>query len=157
MAKSTKTEIVNALSDLLMDRRLDEITVTELVERCGISRQAFYYHFSDLYGVVDYINKQLREEAAGPPEEDWRTVMGRTLNLLSEKRTVLLNAYRAYERSYVEHDLCRWAAPLIEARVQLAAQRYDVTQNQISLITDILTQSMASGLLCWMFVGMSFL
>ena len=52
MAKSTKNEIVVTLGGLLQSKRLDGITVTELVERCGISRQAFYYHFSDLYGVV---------------------------------------------------------------------------------------------------------
>ena len=48
MPKSTKNQIMNALAALLRTKRLDDITVTELVERCGISRQAFYYHFSDL-------------------------------------------------------------------------------------------------------------
>ena len=37
-----------ALAELLQAKRLDDITVTQLVEKCGISRQAFYYHFSAL-------------------------------------------------------------------------------------------------------------
>ena len=59
MPKSTKNQIMNALAELLQTKRLDDITVTELVEQCGLSRQAFYYHFSDLYGVVDYGIQQL--------------------------------------------------------------------------------------------------
>lgn len=105
MAKSTKNEIVTTLGGLLQVKRLDDITVTELVERCGISRQAFYYHFSDLYGVVDYAIQQFLDELEAPSPDQWRASLEKTLNLLRENRTLVLNVYRAYERSYVEHDL----------------------------------------------------
>lgn len=39
MPKSTKNQIKHALAGLLQTKRLDDITVTELVEKCGISRQ----------------------------------------------------------------------------------------------------------------------
>lgn len=48
MPKSTKNQIMNALAELLQTKRLDDITVTELVEQCGLSRQAFYYLDSGL-------------------------------------------------------------------------------------------------------------
>ena len=38
MPKSTKNQIMNALAELLQTKRLDDITVTELVEQCGLSR-----------------------------------------------------------------------------------------------------------------------
>ena len=41
MPKSTKNQIMTTLAELLRAKRLDDITVTELVENCGISRQAF--------------------------------------------------------------------------------------------------------------------
>ena len=66
----------------------------------------------------------------------------------------MLNVYRAYERSYVEHDLRRWARPLVEARVRMAAQRYSVTEDQIGFMTDLLTQSLASIVLSWAERGM---
>ena len=34
-----------------VDRSLDQITVTELCARAGISRQAFYRHFADKYSL----------------------------------------------------------------------------------------------------------
>ena len=145
---------MNALAELLQTKRLDDITVTELVEKCGISRQAFYYHFSDLYGVVDYGVQQLLDQLGVGRPEEWRASLERTLTLLRENRTLVLNVYRAYERSYVEHDLRRWAAPLVEARTRLAAQRYAVTEDQISFMTEVLTQALVSTVLSWVERGM---
>lgn len=154
MPKSTKNEIVVTLGRLLQTKRLDDITVTELVEQCGISRQAFYYHFSDLYGVVDYAIQLLLDELGTERPEEWRTVLERTLRLLRENRTLVLNVYRAYERSYVEHSLRRWATPLVGARTRLSAQKYNVTEDQINFMTEVLTQGLVSTVLSWVERGM---
>ena len=154
MAKSTKNQIMTTLAELLREKRLDDITVTELVEKCGISRQAFYYHFSDLYGVVDYAIQQLRDELKIARPEEWRASLERTLTMLRENRTLVLNVYRAYERSYVEHDLRRWGEPLVEARTRMAAKGYSVTEDQIAFMTELLTQSLASIVLSWVERGM---
>lgn len=154
MPKSTKDEIMTALGGLLRAKRLDDITVTELVERCGISRQAFYYHFSDLYGVVDYGIRRFLEQLEAPSPDQWRTALEKTLTLLRENRTVVLNVYRAYERSYVEHNLRQWSAPLVETRVRMAARRYSVTEDQIGFMSEVLTQALASIVLSWVERGM---
>lgn len=154
MPKSTKNQIMNALAELLQAKRLDDITVTELVEKCGISRQAFYYHFSDLYGVVDYGVQQLLDQLGVGRPEEWRASLERTLTLLRENRTLVLNVYRAYERSYVEHDLRRWAMPLVDARTRLAARKYRVTEDQVNFMTEVLTQALVSTVLSWVERGM---
>lgn len=154
MGKSTKTQIISTLGGLLKSKRLDEITVTELVEQCGISRQAFYYHFPDLYGVVDYAIQQIGEHLAPPTPEKWRWALEQGLTLLRENRIVVLNVYRAYERSYVEHNLRRWAAPLVEARIRLTARQYGVTEDQIGFMIEVLTQALSSVVLSWVERGM---
>jgi len=152
--KSTKDEIMTALGGLLQTKRLDDVTVTELVEQCGISRQAFYYHFSDLYSVVDYAIQQFLDGLEVPSPDQWRASLEQALTMLRENRTVVLNVYRAYERSYVEHDLRRWAAPLVEARVRLAARKFNVTEDQTGFLTEIFTQALASIVLSWVEQGM---
>lgn len=154
MPKSTKNQIVSTLRELLQSKRLDDITVTELVEKCNISRQAFYYHFSDLYAVVDYGVQQLLDDLKLGRPEEWRASLEQALTLLRENRTLVLNVYRAYERSYVEHDLRRWAIPLVDARTRLAAQKYRVTEDQINFMTEVLTQALVSTVLSWVERGM---
>ncbi len=48
MSKKTKEALVAAFRELIEEEEFDRITVTDLVEKCGISRQTFYYHFDDV-------------------------------------------------------------------------------------------------------------
>lgn len=48
MASKAKTAIVASFLKLVNSEPLDKITVTAVVEDCGISRQTFYYHFNDI-------------------------------------------------------------------------------------------------------------
>lgn len=54
MAKETKMQILKGFSQLLNDNDFDKITVTMLVEKCNISRQTFYYHFSDIQALINW-------------------------------------------------------------------------------------------------------
>lgn len=62
MAKSTKSQILQRFSDLLKENELDKITVTMLVNECKISRQTFYYHFSDIQALINW---GIRQYTAG--------------------------------------------------------------------------------------------
>lgn len=149
MSKSTKAEIGRTLAELLESKPLDDITVTELVERCGISRQAFYYHFPDLYGVVEWVVESGIEELRHIQGGDWRDAVERLLRSIQEHRTMLLNAYHAYERSYVEYKLRQWISPLIEVKVRETARSHRVTESQMSFVVELCSQGLVSILLSW--------
>ena len=53
MAKITKDSILDCVWQLLEKKTPDKITVTEICEDCGINRNTFYYHFTDLIDVLD--------------------------------------------------------------------------------------------------------
>lgn len=55
MQCQTKELIANTLSEMVKIQHFDSITITDLVERCNVSRQTFYYHFSDLTDVLEFI------------------------------------------------------------------------------------------------------
>lgn len=45
MANFTKQAIKAAFLELLDEKPLNKISVRDIVERCGINRNSFYYHF----------------------------------------------------------------------------------------------------------------
>ena len=49
MANFTEKAIIESLKELLEERPIDKITVKEITERCGVSRNTFYYHFHDTF------------------------------------------------------------------------------------------------------------
>lgn len=63
MSNTTKRALEASLKKLLLQKPLDKITIQDLTTDCGISRMAFYYHFKDIYDLVEW--------------DAWRTESGR--------------------------------------------------------------------------------
>ena len=55
MGNTTKLALEAALKKELLTKPLDKITINDLAEDCGISRMAFYYHFKDIYDLVEWV------------------------------------------------------------------------------------------------------
>lgn len=78
MPVNVKGMIADTFMQLSREKNVDKITVKDLVERCGISRQTFYYHFQDLLEVIEWsmaaglsdpadTQPVLRRPGGGPP------------------------------------------------------------------------------------------
>lgn len=102
MPVDMKQMIAETFAGLLEQKKLEKITVKELVEACHISRQAFYYHFQDTMEVVEYLMEQRMQKtmelslAADSPQEALKAVITATAG---EKRLVqhLLSSQRKDE------------------------------------------------------------
>jgi len=55
MTNFTKKAIKDTFIELLNDRPLSQITVKDIVEKCGINRNSFYYHFHDIPSLIEEI------------------------------------------------------------------------------------------------------
>ena len=54
MPNTTKQALEESLKHMLLKKPLDKITIRDITEDCGISRMAFYYHFKDIYDLVEW-------------------------------------------------------------------------------------------------------
>jgi AcrR family transcriptional regulator len=55
MSKYTKLALGESLKRLLQKKPLSKITITEIVEDCGLNRMTFYYHFKDIYELLEWV------------------------------------------------------------------------------------------------------
>ena len=51
----TKRVFANSLKGLMSKKAFSKICVSDIVENCGMTRQAFYYHFKDKYDLMNWI------------------------------------------------------------------------------------------------------
>lgn len=51
----TKLALANAMKELMIDKPMSKITISDITEKCGMSRKSFYYHFKDKYDLVNWI------------------------------------------------------------------------------------------------------
>ena len=50
-----KRALAIALKELMREKPLVKISIADIVGRCGMNRQSFYYHFRDKYDLVNWI------------------------------------------------------------------------------------------------------
>ena len=51
----TKSAIQSSFLKLLSEKPFNKITVRDIVEECGLTRNTFYYYYEDVYDIVDEI------------------------------------------------------------------------------------------------------
>ena len=95
MSNLTCKALAAAAVSLLEERPLDKITVRDITDRCGLTRNTFYYHFQDIYDLLGYI---FREEADATLEKysvkgDWKEVFLDILSYLKMKKRMIEHVY----------------------------------------------------------------
>ena len=55
MSELTKRAIQESFKKLLSNQPLDKITVKNITDDCGVNRNTFYYHYSDIYQLLEEI------------------------------------------------------------------------------------------------------
>lgn len=72
MCCTTKARIAYALRELMRERPTQKITVQDIMERTGMKRQSFYYHFQDVHQVLSWeVDRQLFHNVEFSPEQSY--------------------------------------------------------------------------------------
>ncbi|NLC04704.1 MAG: TetR family transcriptional regulator [Tissierellia bacterium] len=51
----TKMALANAMKQLMIEKPMGEIIISDITKLCNMNRKSFYYHFKDKYDLVNWI------------------------------------------------------------------------------------------------------
>ena len=107
MAICTKIALAYALKDLLKNKPLNKITVSDITDKCGINRQTFYYHFADIMELVGWIIEKEADDALknNTTYDTWQEGFESLFNMLKEDRDFVLNVYHHIPGDYIDRYL----------------------------------------------------
>ncbi|MDD4292085.1 MAG: TetR-like C-terminal domain-containing protein [Clostridia bacterium] len=54
MALSTKKALAASFNNILRGKPLSKITISDITRDCGVNRMTFYYHFEDIYDLIEW-------------------------------------------------------------------------------------------------------
>lgn len=110
-ADYTKALFANQLKVLLQHKTIDKITIKELTDLCGMNRQSFYYHFGDIYALMEwlFIKEALPFLQKNKGEQIWEKGIPQLLAYMDENRSLFINGYMAITQvsifSLIQEDL----------------------------------------------------
>lgn len=104
MSQITKRALAQSLKNLLAKKPLNKVTIHDIAEDCGINRMTFYYHFKDIYDLVEWV---CLEDAKKALEENktydtWEHGFLQIFEVVRENKTFVMNVYRCVHQEQVE-------------------------------------------------------
>lgn len=136
MANETKRVIKDTLIQILERKSFDSISIKELTDSCGISRNTFYYHYHDIYEVLeDLFDEHTNQHLGGADSwELWEDGILQSLEFVLQNRRAVYHVYNSLKRENLQHYLNRVMTPITLKFVKQQAQGLDVSEEDIETI-----------------------
>ena len=104
MAQITKKALEASLKHLLLQKPLPKITIQDITDDCGISRMTFYYHFKDIYDLVEWACIEDAQKVLGENRhyDSWEKGLLDIFKAVRENKPFILNVYHSVSREQIE-------------------------------------------------------
>ena len=155
MPNRTKEMLAESLMKLLARRTLDKITIQDIVDDCGYNRQTFYYHFHDIYDLIDWIfaaqTQELIEKcrACGSLHVGVEAVIA----YMRENRRLILNILRSVNGEKLLDNLYRSAQSIVLSALENHPGVQELSAEYRELVAEAFKYALAGLLIDWMRAG----
>ena len=156
MSLLTEKALAASLKKLLEKKTLDKITVKDITDDCGVNRQTFYYHFHDIYDLIEWIfTEEAKRYADGVDVDNWQEHIRNMMDKLLEDKKFILNTFYSINRRQLEQFLQKLARPRMEELVNNLAEGMHVSDEDLDFVVQIYTFGLVGILTEWLASGMS--
>lgn len=147
----TKTAIAEAFLRLLNDYTIDKITVKMITDVVGCSRKTFYYYFTDIYDLTQYVCQQRMQALVGD-HANFDTVRKGFLALaeyLSSDRQIILNMYHGYGKEELERFSWQTNYHYVRDVITRCVQGRNIAPEDLDAVIHMYTDMLFGMLVDW--------
>lgn len=151
MSQVTKRALEQSLKNLLLKKPLNKITINDIAEDCGINRMTFYYHFKDIYDLVEWscmedASRALQEKKT---HDTWQEGLLHIYEAVRENKPFIMNVYRCVSRDKVESYLKPLVDDLLMGVVEEQAAGLAVRQEDKDFLAKVYSYVFIGLMLDW--------
>ena len=139
MSQTTKRALEASLKKLLLEKPLNKITINDITEDCGVNRMTFYYHFKDIYDLVDWILM----------EDTWTEAFLDILHQIRDNKALVLNVYRSVGREQVEQYLYKLLDSMLKEFADRECRDITVQDDDKQFVVDFYKYALVGVVLEW--------
>lgn len=158
MTQFTEKAIMDTFVEMLEEMPLEKITIQKIIKRCNISRNTFYYHFGDIYALLDAVLQRdltLLFVQNAPPEGDWAQSLRLLFDYMYQKRRMIYHIYQSMSHSMLEQYLYKSMDKFVQKHIAEVTKGLSITEKDFKFLC-LALQSMFIGILLdWLRGGMN--
>ena len=84
----TKQAMYHALKKLITTKSINKITIKDITDTCGLNRQTFYYHFKDIYDLLEWSFQEEFDSYLQKPEYTWEEIFAGSVKYISQNKYI---------------------------------------------------------------------
>ena len=151
-----KAAICRSASELLTKKRTKKLTVKDIVEECGITRQTFYYHFPDIFGLLEWMFQQDAEKLMKKYNniDVWEQGFMELLCYIKKNKAVCMCTLHSLARDELERFVYKDVHRLILGIMDEVGGDLTVEEDGKEFVARFYTLSLCSLVVHWMKNGM---
>ena len=157
MPNFTKMAIKSTFIKLLNEKPLNQITVKDIVETCGVNRNSFYYHFQDIPALVEEIVTEEADRiiAEHPSIDSIEECLNAALDFARENRRAILHIHNSVNRDIYEHYLWKVCQYVVSAYVKILFAERPIRESDRELLILFYKCECFGMVMEWLSSGMS--
>jgi probable dihydroxyacetone kinase regulator len=156
VSQTTKRALAASLKKLLAEKKLDDVTVVDIAEDCEVNRQTFYYHFRDIYDLIDWIYTSEASAALGGKKtyDSWQQGFLQIFQYALDNKQFVLKTYHSSSLEHLEHYLRNETYNLLFGVIEEKAAGLGVRQDDAEFIAHFYKHAFVGLMLDWIGAGM---
>lgn len=156
MSIRTKYAMEDSLKKLLQKKSLDKITISDITDECGISRMTFYYHFKDIYDLVDWVCLNEVQQALNCLRifDTWQKGFLEVFRAVQNSKSFFLNVYSCLGLEKIQDYLYNLTYQILIKIVSEKAVGLKITEDDKKFVADYFKFVMVGLVLQWIKTGM---
>ena len=156
MSEITKRAFASSLKKMLAKRPLEKIRVIDITEDCGVNRQTFYYHFKDIYDLLEWVYTNEATKALGGKKtyETWQQGFKQIFQYIVNNKEFVLTTFNSVSREYLERYLYNETYYLLLGVVEEKSKDMSVREKDKSFIADFYKFAFVGLVIDWIRKGM---
>lgn len=151
MSNLTKRALAAALKKTLMSHDLEKIKISDLTEECGVNRQTFYYHFHDIYDLIDWMYLTEGEAAIGIHRNyhTWQEGLLSAFKVLEKEKGFIQQTFHSRSQVRIMRMLQGAAKDLLIDVLHEVSKGHKVSEESIQFIANFYKFSFAGVVFEW--------
>ena len=145
----TRKAIMKCTLELAEKKSLKKITVKDIADECGITRSTFYYHFSDIYDVLDGVVQAKIDEFNEEYNGEMDKVLMRFIEYSIIHRKVWASLFDARGREWLEKYVKTRIHYLALLQIRKMSEGYILSIKDVEIICSFYEEAIFGLLIRW--------
>lgn len=152
----TKQLMAESLKKQMEKTPFNKISVQNIVDGCGLTRQSFYYHFQDVYELLGWIysNETVKYMERNASYANWKEGYLEAFKYIEKNKAFCINTLHSIGRDHLERFLFSNTATFLTQIIDEISVGMKLAEANKRIIVDFYTPAFIALVREWMEDGM---